>query len=375
MGDIVNAIRKAFNIPISTGRIRKRGAAGIFKSKSKAVRTQVSNAIPVIAHEVGHYIDSKYGVSSSQHIQEVIDYIKKEKPKFPDEYKPSEHNSEAFAEFMRVFLSDKQTAKQNMPNFYNDFVNTVIGKNGTADMAHLEAIGDMINAYMTGSKRQRAMSAITTRNEALKTAKSQQSLHEKYVQFRFNHDDILFPLKDVSEEVYNVAVESLKANARAEQNISGKFMSDIDGNPVYKKDADGNITNEVMPSLAVIQRNIPSSDSNNFTLYLVYKRALSWLEKGRRVFADDTLNDPAFISQEIADLEAGNPNFADTAQQLYDWQKRFMEVWLVDRGIISREMFNKLWAVDPNYVPFDRDVIGRPSAKKKGFRQGSDIPR
>ena len=87
------------------------------------------------------------------------------------------------------------------------------------------------------------------------------------------------------------------------------------------------------------------------------------------MFADDTLNDPAFISQEIADLEAGNPNFADTAQQLYDWQKRFMEVWLVDRGIISREMFNKLWAVDPNYVPFDRDVIGRPSAKKKGFRQ------
>ena len=130
-----------------------------------------------------------------------------------------------------------------------------------------------------------------------------------------------------------------------------------------------------MPSLAVIQRNIPSSDSNNFTLYLVYKRALSWLEKGRRVFADDTLNDPAFISQEIADLEAGNPNFADTAQQLYDWQKRFMEVWLVDRGIISREMFNKLWAVDPNYVPFDRDVIGRPSAKKKGFSSSVPIYR
>ena len=375
LGDIVNAIRKAFNIPISTGRIRKRGAAGIFKSKSKAVRTQVSNAVPVIAHEVGHYIDSKYGVSSSQHIQEVIDYVKKEKPEFLDGYKPNEHNSEAFAEFMRVFLSDKQTAKQNMPNFYNDFVNTVIGKNGTADMAHLEAIGDMINAYMTGSKRQRALSAITTRNEALKTAKSQQSLHEKYVQFRFNHDDILFPLKDVSEETYNIAVESLKANARVEQNISGEFMSDIDGNPVYKKDADGNITNEVMPSLAVIQRNIPSSDSNNFTLYLVYKRALSWLEKGRRVFADDTLNDPAFISQEIADLEAGNPNFADTAQQLYDWQKRFMEVWLVDRGIISREMFNKLWAVDPNYVPFDRDVIGRPSAKKKGFSSSVPIYR
>ena len=25
--------------------------------------------------------------------------------------------------------------------------------------------------------------------------------------------------------------------------------------------------------------------------------------------------------------------------------------------------------LDPNYVPFDRDVIGRPSAKKKGFRR------
>ncbi len=73
IGDIVKQIEKDFGVPISTGRFRQK-AYGIYKNKTEAIRTKVSNALLTIAHEMGHHIDKRYGLRTKKRAAVVIDH-------------------------------------------------------------------------------------------------------------------------------------------------------------------------------------------------------------------------------------------------------------------------------------------------------------
>lgn len=115
IGDIVSYIEKKFNIPISTGNISQRNARGIYKGKAEAIRTKVSNALPTIAHELGHHLDNLFGLSNAPNIGETITNADQS---FLNSYKDSEKPGEAVAEFVREYLSNKTAAQQKFPNFY-----------------------------------------------------------------------------------------------------------------------------------------------------------------------------------------------------------------------------------------------------------------
>ena len=69
ISQIVKQIEKEFNIPVSKGKFREK-AYGIYKNHSQAIRTKISNALPTIAHELGHHLDNKYGLRYFESIGE-----------------------------------------------------------------------------------------------------------------------------------------------------------------------------------------------------------------------------------------------------------------------------------------------------------------
>lgn len=78
-----------------------------------------------------------------------------------------------------------------------------------------------------------------------------------------------------------------------------------------------------------------------------------------RVYADDRKNSTSFMERRSAELEEQYPEFKAAAERLYDFQRRFKEVWGVNTGLIPKEMseaWDKRWQY---YVPFNRDVKGK----------------
>ena len=112
--EMVKTIEDAFDVPIRIGRHRWLStgkAAGLYKIKPQVIRNKMANDIEVASHEVGH------------HIQKVLGYPKQ----MPAEVQAMAYpgakdvNAEGFAEFVRMYFTDRPAAKKLAPNYFNDF--------------------------------------------------------------------------------------------------------------------------------------------------------------------------------------------------------------------------------------------------------------
>jgi hypothetical protein len=390
LGEIVSDIEKAFGVSISTGRIRHRKARGIFWVKSEAIRTRVTNALPTISHELGHWFDKKFKLNSLFGIEEVIKFSEIDNPGFLRNYKKREQPGEAVAEFVRMYLQNTERAKAMMPSFYSEFVNTVPKK----ELAKLDEIAKKVNKYMSASAIVRDRAAIITREKARR--KSQMTffdgLKNKWKNAVTKLLDKNEPIKDLGKEAYLAAMQEINSDGIVRFNIEGGMSdisgqrliaTDIEGNKIQAKDINGNemFDNDGEPiyeyekSLSgvidtifdyyntKISKKKQAEIIDDFSSYLVMRHAPSWITSGKRVFADDTMNNLEYVNKQKAFYEQQYPQFESVAEELNRWQKRLMQVWLVDTGYITKEFYDKLWQMYPNYIPLNRDV---DSVKGKG---------
>jgi hypothetical protein len=121
-----------FGIPINVGNYRAANAAGVFKGKAETIRTRVANDINVISHELGHYLDKKYKISSSAHIGEAIELCDAD---FLGQYQKNEQKGEAVAEFIRMYLNGDSI--ENAPEFSNDFFESISKTNSQGGLTWL----------------------------------------------------------------------------------------------------------------------------------------------------------------------------------------------------------------------------------------------
>ncbi len=77
LDSIISDIEETFGVPINKGNIRQKKAAGIFKTKVNAIRTQLGNALPTICHELGHYFDLTHKLAQLGAIGEAVDVMQK----------------------------------------------------------------------------------------------------------------------------------------------------------------------------------------------------------------------------------------------------------------------------------------------------------
>ena len=352
IGEIIKYMSDKFKIPINTGNIdaELKDSLGIFKVKPKTIRTRIANSLPIISHDFGHYFDEKYNLSKSEHINEVVDAVN---PDFLKKYPKKEIAHEAVAEFIRLYLQDRAAAEKMSQGFYHSF-REKLGDGG--DLKHFDTTANYINKYMSSGFDERVDAAIVSgksnRNFSIGDLR-----RKEYMELV----DSFAPIKDVMDYVkktsekeitgqtdsYVLATNSRNASAVADYIIK-HGMTDLDGNIAAGQ------------SFVDCIKEIDPKNLGEFDRYLVLKHSLDWLEpennKVKRVFADDTLQNPELIKKSIAAIEKEYPKMIQAAENLYEFQRNMMKNFYVDGGGMTQRFMNHLNKVYPNYVPFQRSV-------------------
>lgn len=94
--------------------------------------------------------------------------------------------------------------------------------------------------------------------------------------------------------------------------------------------------------------------------YLIAKRTIEDLQRPRNESSDENIVSPEQVAAAKKSLDnltnkygTGLNLFEDTANRLYDYQKNVLHT-LVDNGLMSQEMFDRVLEKNPHYIPFDR---------------------
>ena len=384
ISEIVKLIEKDFEVPISKGKFRQR-AYGIYKNKAQAIRTKVSNALPTIAHELGHHLDNKYHLRNFESIGEAERVLKETRPDFYNSYKPMARPREAVAEFMRDYLADRNLAKEKYPFFFEEFERKLSqgGNEAKNDLENLKIIGNKINEYYTAELSERAKAAILTRKEAKKVNRMGADLEGILTRVETETLDDAAIFKKISQKAYDLYYWAKKSNVRAKNTLSGYYMSGFKKDLVPARDKDGKIVKDsqgkitYVPALKFVLSELENNEMvRDFEEYLVMRHGIEWLDNDLRVFADDALNNKKYMQQRIKELENQYSQFKDISENLYEWYRTFVYEYGVESGLMTKEQYQSLIEKYPCYVPFMRNVESKRGFGKSGLgNQNAPIKR
>ncbi|MEE9251596.1 MAG: hypothetical protein V3U93_10835, partial [Alphaproteobacteria bacterium] len=118
--DILRPLLKALNVPLYQGRIKSKKFLGFYRRHIEEVRIKRMNDIEVAAHEIGHLTDDRFpevrrqwypASNANKEIREELRGISYDKSKL----------FEGFAEFTRLWSTQREEAKARAPKFYGWF--------------------------------------------------------------------------------------------------------------------------------------------------------------------------------------------------------------------------------------------------------------
>lgn len=363
--EIVRYISETFDIPISTGNISQREALGIYKQKARTIRTRIADALPVISHEFGHFLDQKYGFSESKYLDEIVKNADKS---FLALYSKKEQPGEAVAEFMKDYLADPKEIRKKCPNFTKEFVEA-LEKGG--DLKDLETVVSFVSEYMSAEFSDKVDAAIANRQKN-NTTDIKNWFDDIRRRVYTDIVDSFAPQKDMMQYVEELTGEAAKGQKNAYVLATNSRNADQIANYILlhgMTDLDGNVG--IGKSFIDCIKDIAPKDLPAFDRYLVLRHALEWLEpkngKVKRVFADDNLQDTEKIRKEIAKMDNDFPKMREAAENLYEYQRNIMKNFLVDSGGMSNDFMKYLNEIYPYYVPFYRDVKSGISKVKGSF--------
>ena len=328
--------------------------------------------MPTVSHELGHYLDKKYGLSKNESINEIIDFVPAD---VANRYSKEQLPGEAVAEFVKRYLTSRESARVDAPGFFKDFENVL---DSAGQLEFIKALASDVNAYMSSDLDVRYSKSIETAREAKR--KTRGSIAERVIEkaqsvYRTMVDDkvdIKSALKSAGEydeskgtdNAYILATNAANAYQRANSNLTFA-LSDIDGNIIGKS-----LVERIMP----VQKEIGA-----FNEYLKLKHALEWRRpnskdiRAKQVFADPILDDPANIENQIKKFEAKYPHFKEVSEDVYDFIDNIMYEYGVKSGLESEEVYNHLKKIYPHYVPFYRAVTKNGKAKGSFANQHSNF--
>jgi hypothetical protein len=367
ISDIIDKMRHDFGIPIGKG---KTSARGQYNVKPHTIATKITNDLPATAHELGHFLDHEYDIVSSLSNELKDELVNNLDPRIQEAYSKDKLANEGLAEFVRRYLQNRYTAEIDFPQFTKHF-RDVLPANV---LKKVDAFADEINAYYA-SGATTAQSAIRhatdtpidyrTTKEKLSAAASKE--YQTWI-------DDLHRLKVFDEQagsnVYLFARNSKYADNIAYQVVTGDLTNQ-----------NGEVVSDGLAKILAPINKKNAAEWNDFGEYLVVKHGPSWLtdsKKPKRVFADDRMNTPEFMMRRAQELEDQYPYFRDVAENLYEFQRTFLEVWGVNTGLVSKEMASEWAKRYPNYVPLNRYLRDKQSGNgvKRGLaNQNSTIKR
>lgn len=368
LSDIIGKAMHDFGINYTSGAryVKGKGVEGEYNRKNHGIRTKVTNDLPRVSHEFGHWFDQKYDMINDNVPRDVLKNLKAAFEKNPDNksnYTDDLVPFEGFAEFIRMYLQNRDTAVIDYP----ELADYVFSKLNPEDLARFNVFADQVNAYYSEGAdsaeqhirlKEDSRPDYRTRMERFRDAWN----HGYQVWVDSNHGIKLFDRANNSN-VYTFAANAAYTDARIIQTLTNAIYSA----PGYYAG----------PSLmtALTGLNVKNKkEYMDFGEYLIICHAQEWLEQRKRVFADDRKNNRQWLENRQKELEEAYPKFPEIAARVYEFQARFLEVWGVATGLITEDHFNRMQAVYPKYVPFFRAGFKeRGNALKQAKGSGRDI--
>lgn len=365
--EIIDSINNLFNQRIKTGRLGTKNAKGWYNPNSDVIRTGAYGDIPTMMHELGHYIDNHNGFSNIPKFDtELLGQVKKRFGTSYDNLDVAGKRKEGYAEFFKDYVSDRAKAKQDFPEFYKHFKETIErdkALNGIVNKLsklthewHKQSSADRIKGSISFERTSKAERIITDAKDGnikdtIKRVAS--DIYTKAI-------DELNPLREMVEEVEHITGEKVtfKDNPFMQAWLSRGWVGKAEEFIKRGRPEKG------IRAFEDIIKDIPQKEHKDFSAYLVALHDLDLHRNGQ--MATFTLKeDLAAVSQ-----YEKHPTFKSAAKDIHRFQD-YILAELVNNGILKPETYHLLRNKYPNYVPFFRDFSAESMdgffSSSKGF--------
>lgn len=365
--EIIDSINSLFNQRIKTGRLGTKNAKGWYNPNSDVIRTGAYGDIPTMMHELGHYIDNHNGFSNiSKFDTELLGQVKKRFGTSYDNLDTVGKRKEGYAEFFKDYVSDRAKAKQDFPEFYKHFKETIErdkALNGIVNKLsklthewHKQSSADRIKGSISFERTSKAERIITDAKDGNIKDTIKRVASDVYTKAI----DELNPLREMVEEVERITGEKVafKDNPFMQAWLSRGWVGKAEEFIKRGRPEKG------VRSFEDIIKDIPQKEHKDFSAYLVALHDLDLHRNGQ--MATFTLKeDLAAVKQ-----YEKNPTFKSASKDIHRFQD-YILAELVNNGILKPETYYLLRDKYPNYVPFFRDFSAESMdgffSSSKGF--------
>lgn len=350
-------------LSIGDQKISSRKVRGYYNSQAGYIVARAGEAseYAVTMHEIGHTIAHKTGMTGTQ---QMVDNLPQE---FQDAYENDNDTllDEAFAEFVRMYMSDSKAAA----NFAGStFVNSFENALRKADIANdVHSARDQLQTYLAANAMDKIKAFVVDKADA--NNRNKKSLADRIRSFRRNWQSWSIVLDPLDALVYDATGEygTIRQTAKR-RNMNDRIVNALVN--VALTDSQGTIQNP--KSLADVFEPIDASNESELTAYWLAKHSLSRDAQGKAVFNSD-------IDAQSAIAQTENSALYDSViEEAEQWLYDFRQYWLVDTGFMTQEMNDKFKAIYPYYLPTVRVMDGKGgSGAKDTFimhsAKGSDL--
>jgi hypothetical protein len=345
---VIKNMRKNLGVVIDTGKLKMRGAAGIYKVKPEVIRSRMAEDIQVISHEIGHHLDKKFKLQSAPGLhKELVDLVYHNPKLNASAYQPDELVAEGIAEYVRLRLTDPQQANKLAPNFSRYFE----AKLDEKTLGGLAATERDIDTWITQGDYEQAKGLIDFESGSRKEKFNWSKAYTRFV-------DDLNPIK-LAEEALRGAIgvgkNSIYKMARLSRGIGERAKMAVTRG-IY--DDQGRKISEGLAEIVKPLEKLGIGEKD-FATYLAVKHAVDLKKLGKRVPFDDNQIAAVLNRLDTSEVQAVH-------KKVMDYNNALLDI-LVDAQILSSRVVREMRKKYPNYVPFlryfDDDAVA-------GFKNG-----
>lgn len=350
--EIIDAVNTLFNQRVKSGRLGRPNVRGWYNTKTDVIRSGNYGEIPVIMHELGHYVDNYFGFSKDARFNNEFNGVIQDRfGKAYNKLGMDGIRGEGYAEFFKDYVSDRTKAKREFPEFYKHFTEAIAKEpelNGITNKLsklvhewHRQGGAERIKGSISFESKGKVSQAI----DAVKRGEAKDVIKKALNDVYTKAVDELNPLKDLVEEVERQTGEKIAFDdnpymqAWLARGWVGKAETLIEhGAPEHG-----------IKSLKDILKGIGEKEHKEFSAYLVALHDLD-LHKNKQKATFDYTEDAAVLGK-----HAGNERFQKAAVAIYKYQDYMLQM-LVKEGMLTAKAYHTMRKMYPHYIPFFRDM-------------------
>lgn len=350
--EILDAVNNLFNQRVKSGRLGRPNVRGWYNTKTDVIRSGNYGEIPVIMHELGHYVDNYFGFSKDARFNNEFNGVIQDRfGKAYNKLGMDGIRGEGYAEFFKDYVSDRAKAKREFPEFYNHFTEAIKNEpelNGITNKLsqlvhewHRQGGAERIKGSISFESKGKVSQAI----DAVKRGEAKDVIKKALNDVYTKAVDELNPLKDLVEEVERQTGEKIAFDdnpymqAWLARGWVGKAETLIEhGAPEHG-----------IKSLKDILKGVGEKEHKEFSAYLVALHDLD-LHKNKQKATFDYTEDAAVLGK-----HAGNERFQKAAVAIYKYQDYMLQM-LVKEGMLTAKAYHTMRKMYPHYIPFFRDM-------------------